>query len=104
MGRKKQNKISIDNYKLTLADEKIIRRYVLLLSDSSDPEYLIRTMAYVFRTSVDKVHAIIASTSDIELCSISMLREKWKKRAENRIGYIRKEWREENESSIEVQT
>ena len=102
MSRKQKRNMQSDNvkYKLTAADEKIIRRYVLLLSETANPDYLVSVMAHVFRTDVDKIYAIVASTSDIELRSIAILRKKWKKRAENRIGYIRKEWREENESSI----
>ena len=97
MGRKKKCDIECENrkYKLTSTDEKIIRRYVLLLSDTAEPEYLIRVMAYVFRTDTGKIHDIIASTSDVELCRIFMLREKWRKRAESRLGYIKKDWRED---------
>lgn len=97
MGRKKKWDIQCESrkYKLTAADEKIIRRYVLLLSDTAEPDYLVRVMAYVFRTDIERVCDIIASTSDTELCRISMLREKWKKRAESRLGYIKKDWRED---------
>lgn len=82
-------------YKITSADERIIRRYVLLLSESADPMQLCEVMAYVFRTNVERVYEIVASTSDEELCRIAVLQKKWRKRQENRIGYIKKEWRED---------
>lgn len=95
-GRKKRiYKGFSGEYKIGLTDERIIRRYILLLSDTQDPEYLVRVMAYVFRTSVERVYEIVASTSDEELCHIAVLQKKWRKRQENSIGYIKKEWRED---------
>ncbi len=78
----------LKEYKVSKADEKIIRRYILLLQDTAPIEYLIKVMAYVFRTNVENVHRILSETTGRELCEIAVLREKWKRNSERGLGYI----------------
>lgn len=76
-------------YKVTKIDERIIRRYVLILQDTAPKEYLIDTMAYVFRTTRQEVRNILAGTDDKEMCEIALIREKWSKNAgKPRGGYM----------------
>ena len=96
--RKYKSKVVLDSasqvaknsgYKLTKDDERIIRRYVLILQDTAPKEYLIETMAYVFRTTVQEVKNILAGTTDKELCNIALVRERWKNNADKpKGGYI----------------
>lgn len=84
---------NLKKYKINKVDEKIIRRYILLLQDTAPVEYLIKVMAYVFRTNVENVHRILSGTTSMELCEIAMLRKnssdssKRKRNAERSIGY-----------------
>lgn len=83
---KQMNKLN--EYKVSKTDEKIIRRYILLLSDTAPVDYLIKVMSYVFRITVEDVHKILDKTSDAELCRIAVLREKWQHRSNSKLGYV----------------
>lgn len=80
----------LKEYKITKTDERIIRRYVLLLSDTAPVDYLINVMAYVFRTTVCEVKRIVGEASGRELCEVAMIRERWRKNREKGLGYISK--------------
>ncbi|MBE6704234.1 MAG: hypothetical protein E7583_03135 [Ruminococcaceae bacterium] len=69
----------LNDYKVSKQDEKIIRRYVLILQDTAPKDYLIEVMAYVFRTTVEDVNRILDATSSKEMSSIAIVRERWRK-------------------------
>lgn len=66
-------------YKISKQDEKIIRRYVLILQDTAPKDYLIEVMAHVFRTTVEDVIRILDETSSKEMTGIALVRERWSK-------------------------
>lgn len=66
-------------YRITKQDEKIIRRYVLILQDTAPRDYLIEVMANVFRTTIEDVIRILDATSSKEMSGIALVRERWRK-------------------------
>lgn len=87
--RKKQSKhydyyaqlSKLEKYKINKEDERIIRRYILILQDTAPKDYLIETVAYLFRTTPNVIDRILSQTSDKEMCEIALIREKWQKNA-----------------------